>query len=218
MTQRPAAEPARVVMIGDSITDARRTDSIGPDLGEGPLGDGYVAMVARALGEAAVVVNRGTDGDRLVDLAARWDDDVLAQRPDVLSVAVGINDTARRFDAGQTNDVGEFEERYDALLAPLVATSTAIVLVEPFVIVVDERQRAWLEDLDARVAAIDRVAQRAGATVIPACASMTALADELGAGPLSGDGVHPTSRGHEALADLWLAAEPARALLSATGR
>ncbi len=205
-------------MIGDSITDAGRTSGIGPDLGEGPLGDGYAAMVARALGDGAVVVNRGVGGDRLVDLAARWEGDVLAQRPDVLSVAVGINDTARRFDAGQVNDVEEFEERYDALLAPLVGTATAIVLVEPFVIVVDDGQRAWLEDLGARVAAIGRVAQRAGATIVPARAAMTTLADELGAGPLSADGVHPTPRGHEALADLWLASEPARSLLSATVR
>lgn len=60
-------------MIEDSITDAGRTDGIGPELGGGPLEEGCAAMVARALGDGAVVIDRGVSGDRLVDLAApRW--------------------------------------------------------------------------------------------------------------------------------------------------
>jgi acyl-CoA thioesterase I len=88
---------ARVVFVGDSITDAGRDRA-----DRASLGDGYVGLVATDLRRetpGTEVVNVGIGGDRAVDLERRWQDDVVAAAPDVLSVYVGVNDTWRRFDA-----------------------------------------------------------------------------------------------------------------------
>lgn len=205
MSRSEAVLP-RVVMTGDSITDADRTSGIGdPGLG-GPLGAGWVALVARALGERAAVANRGVSGDRLVDVAARWRRDVLDLAPDVVSVAVGINDTRHHYDHGEPSALERFEERYDALVAPLAAAGVLVVLVEPWVVPVEAAQERWFEDLDPRRAAVARVAGRTGAVLVEAQKVMKERAEQVGGGVLVPDGVHPGPDGHRALADAWLAA------------
>lgn len=40
----------------------------------------------------------GIGGNTILDLAVRWERDVLDRRPDWLSVIIGINDVWRQFD------------------------------------------------------------------------------------------------------------------------
>src|SRR5688500_12163912 len=82
---------SKLLFIGDSITDAgRAADSE-------DIGSGYVRMIRDLLraddhANAAQVINRGMSGDKIVDLKARWERDVIAIRPNVLSIMIGIND------------------------------------------------------------------------------------------------------------------------------
>ena len=93
---------SRVLMIGDSITDCGR-DRGAPDDTPEALGNGYVA-IANALiavegaARKITVANRGISGNTIRDLAARWETDVLALRPDWLTVMIGVNDVWRAFD------------------------------------------------------------------------------------------------------------------------
>ena len=85
----------KVVFIGDSITDCGRRGDV-----HGPYGNGYVSMVrdfiiARYSGLALGFENRGIGGNTIRDLKARWQQDVIDERPDVLSVKIGINDVWR---------------------------------------------------------------------------------------------------------------------------
>lgn len=188
-----------VLFVGDSVTDCdRRADPEG-------LGHGYVRLLAEGPLARARVTNRGVNGHRLADLADRWDRDVLDARPDVLSVLIGVNDTWRRYDAGEDSPVDAFEATYRALLTRAQdAGVRRLVLVEPFVLPVTAvQERWWDEDLGARVAAVRRVAADHGAVLVPAAAHLTALAAHRGAATLAGDGVHPTAEGHRELADLW---------------
>ena len=71
----------KIVFIGDSITDCGRCGRAAP------YGDGYVSLVrnlvlARYPHLGLTVVNRGVAGDTTRELAARWQRDVLAERPD----------------------------------------------------------------------------------------------------------------------------------------
>jgi acyl-CoA thioesterase I len=194
-----AGAPLHVLLAGDSVTDCgRRADPAG-------LGDGYVRVLADGPLRPARVTNRGVGGDRLADLAARWDDDVLAERPDVLSVLIGINDTWRRFDSGRVSPVDAFEEEYDRLLRRATGSGVrTLVLVEPFVLPVTAAQDTWWEtDLRDRVDAVHRLADVHGATLVPAHTHLTALATGGSAAALAADGVHPTEAGHRALAALW---------------
>ncbi|MGU3644626.1 GDSL-type esterase/lipase family protein [Microbacterium sp. C23T] len=190
-----------LVFAGDSITDAGRDRADATS-----LGDGYVRLIAEAVGEGAVVVNKGISGDRAVDLAARWDD-VLAAEPTVLTVYVGVNDMWRRFDSDDPTSVEDFESTVTALLeAARAAGVERFLLVEPFFVPVSDGQAAWLEDLDPKRAAVRRLAERFDATLVELHDGVGAAAAEHGPGAIAPDGVHPTPQGAAIIADAWLAA------------
>ena len=104
----------KVVFIGDSITDCgRRTEQ------DGPYGKGYVSLVrallhARYPAHGLTIVNRGIGGNTIRDLAARWQEDVLNEAPDWLSVKIGINDVGRLIAGNLADHVGldEYEATY----------------------------------------------------------------------------------------------------------
>ncbi|PSL37082.1 lysophospholipase L1-like esterase [Labedella gwakjiensis] len=190
----------RVLFTGDSITDAGRRDGVGDG-----LGDGYVRRLADSREFDGVdVVNTGVGGDRVVDLLARLSDDVLAHRPDVLSILVGINDTWRRYDDHDETSVEDFTSRYRTLLTAAREAGFALVLVEPFVLPVLRAQKMWREDLDPKIEAVRALAAEFDAVLVPADVELGRLAAERGAPSLAEDGVHPTPEGHDALAALWL--------------
>ena len=182
-----------IVFAGDSITDCdRREDPAG-------LGDGYVRLLADKVGGAARVLNRGISGNSSRDLRDRWESDVLAERPTLVSVLVGINDTWRRYDSGAVTTAAEFEANYRALLEPLAGVR--IVLIEPFLLPVRAQQVTWREDLEPKLQVVRKLAADYDAALVPADA---ALREAGPAAEVAPDGIHPSVWGHELLATLWL--------------
>lgn len=194
-----------IVFFGDSITDAGRlTDPDG-------LGDGYVRLLAEGALAGERVINAGISGNRVVDLQARLDADVLAHRPDLVSIMIGINDTWRRFDSGDPTSTESYETGYRDVLDRITASGAQVVLLEPFVLPVTESQATeWREDLDPRIAVVQRLGAEYGATVIPLDSALNGLAatlGESGTAQLAADGVHPTPQGHAEIVRLWLAGQ-----------
>ncbi len=194
-----------VLFIGDSITDAGRRDD--PD----GLGSGYVRRVAEsfaARGDDRTIVNRGIGGDRIGDLDARWQTDVLDLAPSLLTVYVGVNDTWRRFDSGLTTSAAHFEAVYRSLLESARAAGVArLILVEPFLVPVDEDQREWLDDLAGKRDAVASLATEFHAPFVPLHRILTVAAAHHGPEAIAADGVHPTPLGAELIAEAWEAAE-----------
>ncbi len=130
----------KIVFIGDSITDCGRRDEAAP------YGNGYVSVVrslllARYPERQLRIVNQGIGGNTTRDLAARWKQDVIAERPDWLSVMIGINDVWRTYDSNGVGAVGL--EEYTATLRDLlsqtrVTTSARLILAEPYMIEPDQ--------------------------------------------------------------------------------
>ena len=82
-------ENSVILFQGDSITDCGRNR-------EDPnnLGDGYVSMIIAMLSEKysqynSKFLNRGISGDRIRDLAIRWQTDCIDLKPDLLSILIG---------------------------------------------------------------------------------------------------------------------------------
>jgi len=75
----------RILFQGDSITDAfRKPEEINPAF---QLGNGYAFLVGARLAadhpdRPYEFLNRGVSGQRVQDLAARWQPDALDLRPD----------------------------------------------------------------------------------------------------------------------------------------
>jgi acyl-CoA thioesterase I len=193
-----------VLLIGDSITDAGRFDDP-----EG-LGTGWARIAAETLrerGETREVLNTGISGNRVVDLAARWPQDVLDHTPSVLTVYIGINDTWRRYDSADPTSAEDFESGYRELLRRAVSASEPqLILMEPFVTPVTAEQETWHEDLDPKREAVLRLAEEFGTVFVPLHALLAAAAAEHGAAAMAEDGVHPTPLGARLIAEAWLAA------------
>ncbi|MCQ4205598.1 GDSL-type esterase/lipase family protein [Streptomyces longispororuber] len=197
-----------LLFIGDSITDAGRDRTDGSS-----LGNGYVSEIARSLRERAEstpgprILNRGVNGHRVYDLEARWTTDVIDEKPTVLTVKIGINDTWRRYDRGVLSPVAEFHACLDRLLADTTRRlSPRLVVITPFLLPVEPGQEAWFEDLDPRIDAVLQAATHHEAQVVRADLVLQRAARDHAAADLAHDGVHPTPLGHRLIADAWLSA------------
>ena len=186
------------VFIGDSVTDCGR-------LIEPPFGDGYVFNIAQSARLAGEIINVGTSGHRLVDLENRWNTDVLTHNPTLVSVAIGINDTWRRYDDNDPTSVEDFEERYRRVLTATKAHGNPdLVLCEPFLLEVRYEMKTWREDLDPKIAVVHKMAAEFGAKLVPFDQHFKAKSRELPMIELADDGIHPSKVGHQIMADLWL--------------
>lgn len=195
---------SRVMFTGDSITDCRRLET------DNPLGYGYPLLVAGRWGlehpdRQPVWLNSGISGNRASDLRARWQADVLDARPDVVSIMVGINDCVVRY-FGDQGPVSEdaFREDYTALLTPLAESDAELILIEPFLLPVNNEQRCWREDLDPKIQVVRDLAGQFGAVLVATDGLLAALASTTGPEYWATDGVHPTPAGHQAIAEAWL--------------
>lgn len=130
-------KPGRVIeFIGDSITDCdRRTTE------HAPLGWGYVREIHRLLQAGypelqLKVINKGISGDRITNLAARWQSDVIKIAPDWLFIFIGVNDVWRHFegDLKEAVELPEFTRTYFQLINDTISglSGTQIRLVSPF--------------------------------------------------------------------------------------
>jgi lysophospholipase L1-like esterase len=186
------------VFIGDSVTDCDR-------LIQPLFGDGYVSNIANSGRLKGEIINVGTSGHRLIDLENRWNTDVLAHKPTLVSVAIGINDTWRRYDDNDPTSTDDFEDRYRRVLKVTKAHGNPdLVLCEPFLLSVREEMNTWREDLDPKIAAVHKMANEFGAKLVRFDNRFNQLAQEISMLELADDGVHPSKLGHAIMADLWL--------------
>ncbi len=199
----------RILFQGDSITDAGRSRTT-EDPNNG-LGIGYPFMVASRLladyPEAdCQIFNRGISGNRVVDLYARWKIDCLNMKPDVLSILIGVNDTWHEFGSKNGVEVPRYEMIYRMLLewTKKELPETKIILIEPFVLPFSAVTEDWLDEINARRDVVKKLAQEFSCVLLP---FQDILNENLKRAPQEywlGDGVHPTTAGHQLLADSWI--------------
>ena len=212
ITLRPGTT---VMFTGDSITDLWRPD------GEDRCG--YPLRIAgewcfRHPDRPITWLNTGHAGDKVRDLEARWQADVLDARPDVLSILVGINDAGGHTIDPATPVVSaeEFAATYRRLLTPLADAGTRLILVEPFLLAVDgvieaggmrigeQERKQWREDLEPKIGVVRALAREYGAELLEADRMFAELSARRPPEHWAEDGVHPTAAGHSALAEAWL--------------
>jgi len=187
------------VFIGDSVTDCGRNI-------EPPFGDGYVREIALSDALKGEIINVGTSGHRLIDLENRWQADVLDHKPTLVSIAIGINDTWRRYDDNDITAIEDFRDRYERLLTKTRSLcNPQFVLCEPFMLAVTEEMNTWREDLDPKIAVVHEMAALFDAILVPFDAYFNTLAKTMPMVDLADDGIHPSVFGHQELARLWLA-------------
>jgi lysophospholipase L1-like esterase len=204
---------ATILFQGDSITDVGRNREDKAANSQPALGSGYAWLSAAQLlvdrpDADLKIYNRGVSGDKVFQLADRWQADCLELKPDVLSILIGVNDFWHTRKHGYEGSVEKYEGDYRALIGKTKAAlpNVKLVICEPFVLKVGEVDDAWAEQFGTYRAAAKRVAEESGAAFVP-FQTMFDLATKI-APPerWAADGVHPSSDGAALMAHWWLRA------------
>ena len=191
----------KVVMIGDSITDAGRRD-LAP-----PWGAGYMTLVrsfVTALRPELDLtwVNKGIGGDTVRHLAERWVGDVLDQKPDVLTVMIGINDVWRRFGDRPLEAVpaDEYQSTLVTLLRSVQETREVTMFVgSPYMIEADTSD-PMRSAMDIYGSLAKEVAEDVGATFIDVQGAFDRVLMHSNSADWADDRVHPNQPGHAVIA------------------
>ena len=221
----------RILFQGDSITDGNRykTEESRWDLNH-QIGHSYAYIIAAKLTSKHPgkyhVINRGISSDCVDRMAKRWQVDTLDEKPDVLSILLGINGNKEydgQFPEGVEEHLEHFDKMYRSLLDSVVAQNPAVklVIIEPFVLPVGRYAthfEAFMSVFVRKQAMIKQIAEDYGAIFIPMqkrienlvseCAP-TLCANGCDIDPMKywlWDGVHPTEALHGVIAELWLEA------------
>lgn len=201
----------KLLFIGDSITDCDRSKPAGEGRSDA-LGRGYVALVDALLQsvypELGIrVVNKGISGNTVRDLKYRWDEDVLSQKPDWVSIMIGINDVWRQFDMPLIREKHVYKDEYEATLRQLVRDTLpwveGIVLMTPYYLEPNpsDAMRAAMDQYGACVRAI---AEENGTVFVDTQAAFEPVLREIYPAALAWDRVHPSAVGHMVLARAFL--------------
>ncbi|WP_026702458.1 SGNH/GDSL hydrolase family protein [Salibacterium aidingense] len=198
-------EKDRIILIGDSITEKGRFED--PD----QLGDGYVRLIHDYLVTQHPtlrldIVNKGIGGNRVTDLAERWEQDALQESPDWISISIGINDVWRQLDRPDMEQVypDMFETVYEDIISQTIQHKKAhLILMEPTIIDEDPASKGN-QLLQPYVATIHRLAEQYNALVIPTHQAFLTFLNANTDIPLTTDGVHMNSRGDMLMASTWL--------------
>lgn len=124
-----------VVFFGDSITQA------------GVQGNGYINLLKKQVDSTKFeLFGAGIGGNKVYDLYLRLEDDVLAKKPDLVFIYVGINDVWHKQTSKTGTDYPKYLKFYQALINKIKASGSAVVLCTPSVV---GEKKGGANELDA---------------------------------------------------------------------
>ena len=201
-----------ILFQGDSITDAGRKKDDPAANNASILGSGYAMLAASTLlykyaDKNLTVYNRGISGNKVYQLADRWQKDCLDLKPAVLSILIGVNDFWHTLNGNYKGTIKTYRDDFTALLNRTKQTLPDVKLIigEPFAVpgikAVDDK---WYPAFNDYRAAAKEMAASFDAVFIP-YQSIFDKAQKSAPGVYwTGDGVHPTLAGAHLMAEAWL--------------
>jgi len=203
-----------ILFQGDSITDAGRDkNSVTPNTSP-MMGSGYVIQAAGNLlfnhaDKNLTVYNKGISGNKVYQLAERWDSDCIALKPNVLSILIGVNDFWHTITGNYKGTAKTYEDDYRALLKRTRSALPGVKLIigEPFAVkgikAVDD---SWFPEFDQYRESARKLADEFNAVFIP-CQKVFDEAQKRAPGVYwTHDGVHASLAGAHLMANAWLEA------------
>jgi lysophospholipase L1-like esterase len=201
-----------VLFQGDSITDSGRNRSKENTPNDSQcLGSGYALLAASALLDEyskikPTIYNRGISGNKVYQLAERWDKDCIALKPDVLSILIGVNDFWHTLNGNYKGTLEKYQTDYVALLEQTKKELPAVTLVicEPFVLKCGSVNEKWFPDFDGYRAAAKKVAAEFKTIFVPFQSAFDEAVKNAPPQYWAADGVHPAVAGTHLMAKTWL--------------
>lgn len=199
-----------ILFQGDSITDAGRDKKNQIANQQKALGAGYAWMAASHLliknpQLNLTIHNRGISGNKVHQLANRWDKDCLDLKPDILSIMIGVNDIWHGLNGKYEGTVKTYEDDFLNLMERTrkALPKTQFVICEPFVLRCGAVNEKWFPEFDRYRAAARKVADQNNATFVPFQSMFDEAVQYAPPKHWAGDGVHPSSHGASLMAHFW---------------
>jgi lysophospholipase L1-like esterase len=200
-----------VLFQGDSITDAGREKEKQLPNNADSFGKGYAFIIGAGLLDLfshmnVSVYNRGISGNKVYQLAERWQKDCLDLKPDLLSILIGINDYWHMRNGKYDGTVDKYETDYRQLLKSTKESlpNVNLVICQPFALpgttAVDE---TWVEPVKAYQDAAFRLSKEFRAIWVPFQKVFDEAVKLAPAKYWAADGVHPTMAGAHLMASAW---------------
>ena len=187
----------KILFQGDSITDCGRDRSDCHNL------SGYSAMVAAALGGGHEYINLGISGNRSRDILDRYESDIKAVAPDIMTLLIGINDVWRRYDSNQYTSPAKFEATLRELFTRFKKDlpKAKLIVMEPFTVPVADKMH-WRRDLMELIDVVRALSVEYADGFIPLDGIFAKAAMTVPYAALSADGVHPDAEGQKLIASV----------------
>ncbi|MHA8066269.1 SGNH/GDSL hydrolase family protein [Aquirufa sp. ROCK2-A2] len=127
MSSFKAENPIRIVFFGDSITQA----------GVNPTG--YITQMTKMISDKGLggkyeLIGAGIGGNKIYDLYLRHEDDVIAKKPQIVIIYIGINDVWHKTSSRTGTDADKFERFYNALIKKIQNSGSQVLICTPTVI------------------------------------------------------------------------------------
>jgi len=203
-----------ILFQGDSITDTGRNkkDADEPNV-KSNLGKGYAWLAASQLlvdfpENSIKIYNRGISGNKVHQLADRWDGDALNLKPNVLSILIGVNDIWHKLGGRYDGTVETYENDFRALLKRTkdALPDVTLVICEPFVLRCGAVNDKWFPEFDSFRAAAKKLSEEFQTVFVPFQSAFDRAVAYAPPEAWAADGVHPTSDGAALMAHEWLKA------------
>ena len=190
----------RIVFLGDSITE------------QGAKPHGYVTMIRQTMEKKypnlkIEVIGAGISGNKVRDLQGRVDKDVIAKKPTIVVIYIGINDVWHgEKDPAKGTTPGAFESGLKEVIGKCRDAGATVVLCTPSVI---GEKTGGANTLDAKLDQYSNISRKLAKELkLPLCDLRQAFLDHLKAnnkdnaekGILTSDRVHLNQAGNEFVA------------------
>lgn len=212
-TQKITLSKGDVILFqGDSITDAGRKKEEPAANNSAALGKGYAFLAASDLlnkypEKNLQIYNKGISGNKVFQLADRWDADCLDLKPNVLSILVGVNDFWHTLTGKYTGTIETYRTDYDKLLdrTKQKLPDVKLIIGEPYAVTgvkaVDEK---WYPAFNDYRQAAKELADKYKAVFIPYQAIYDKAIKSAPGSYWTPDGVHPGIPGAALMAQAWM--------------
>jgi len=203
-----------ILFQGDSITDAGRNKQQQlPNHGRS-FGMGYAYILTSSLlqdlaEKNLTFYNRGISGNKVYQLADRWQEDCLDLKPKILSILIGVNDYWHMRNGKYDGTPEVYENDLRKLLTRTKSELPGIkfVICQPFILTgttaVDE---SWLEPFKPYQESAAKLAGEFDAIWVPFQEAFDKAVKIAPSKYWAHDGVHPSMAGSQLMAETWLKA------------
>lgn len=201
----------KLLFFGDSLTDMYKNYDRSIDIATS-YGTGFVFDIASHLMYEKPgyyqIINQGIGGNKVTDLYARYQKDVIEEKPDVITILIGINDVWHEIATGKGTPFIEFSKTYLAMVEEMKKKlpNAKIILMEPFFTIGDATNGALerFNEVYKYAKEVKRIAEMANVIYIPLQEAFSDIIKDGGANQILFDGIHTNPGGAHLIALKWL--------------